>query len=154
VENEMLALQTACRARAPARDDGWVADVARRIPFCSSTHASNALDAVLGALLANLPASDIDKLADGVGVVMRPRLDAIRASKNVSDIAHDESLVTAVSARLPPRFPHHACLVTRVVLQVIAGHADRDVVSRIIASTPSRWRKLWPQSSWSHVAHA
>jgi uncharacterized protein (DUF2267 family) len=150
----MLAMQTACRAPAPARDDGWVDEVARRIPFCSSTHASDGLEAVLDALLANLPASDVDKLADGVQVAMRPRLYAIRASKDVSDAARDESLVTAVSARLPPRFPYHACLVTRVVLQVIAAHADRDVVSRIIAATPTRWRKLWPHSSWSHVAHA
>jgi uncharacterized protein (DUF2267 family) len=150
----MLALQTDCRARASAGDDAWVVDVARRIPFCSPMQASDAIEAVLEALLANLPASDVDRLVDGVGAAMRPRLDAMRVSKEVLDTERDDSLVTAVSARLPPRFPHHACLVTRVVLQVIAAHADRDIVSRVIAATPSRWRKLWPQSSWSHIAHA
>lgn len=66
------------------------------------------------------------------------------------------SLVMAVAARLPGRFPAHACLVVRVVLAELSRQVGPDTAQRLLCDMPDRMRKLWPASVWkgSDAAHA
>jgi uncharacterized protein (DUF2267 family) len=143
----MLAAQMSSHATAAAPPDAWTAELQHRIPNLTADQAAHAARSVLAALADNLLDGDVAALADGMNAVMRPGLDAILARRGGGTSTRYESLVMAVSARLPRFFPHHACLVTRIVLEIIADVATQEAVNRVLAATPPRWRKLWPKSS-------
>jgi hypothetical protein len=154
LEGSVLAQLTLQEEHPSIRPDAWAAEVARRLPHATFTQGAEAARAVLMALVDNLAKTEALALVAGIDPVMRPRLKIIVEARDDREPVADESLVGAVSMRLPRHFPHHACMVVRVVLAIIAETSTPAAVSSVVAATPPRWRKLWPQSDRRTDAYA
>jgi uncharacterized protein (DUF2267 family) len=150
----MLAVQISSPAHACSPPDAWAAEMGRRIPHLSADQAAQAVRSVLEALIENLQEDDILALVAGMNPDMRPGLEGMLSARHPGPLVQQDSLVMAVSARLPRFFPHHACLVTRVVLEIIADCSTQEAVRSIQAAAPPRWRKLWPKSSLCSMVQA
>ena len=149
----MLATQMPSRPEA-CLPDAWTLEMGRRIPHLSPAQAALAARAVLEALVDNLPQEDAIALAAGMNPGMRSGLEEILPTRGSAPAVQGDSLVMSVAARLPRFFPHHACLLTRIVLEIITECSAHSAVARVQAATPARWRKLWPKPSLHSVAEA
>lgn len=126
--------------------DPWISGVAKHMPHATPEECCLASSVVLEALLYNLSPEHVDTILAGLNPSMAERVEEIAA--RCAEPRFDESLVNAVAGRLPPSFRHHACLVTRAVLAVIAERVPKESIVTILAALPARWRKLWPRDAF------
>jgi len=128
--------------------DNVLAVIGKGLPGVLPYQLDIGVFAVLSAIHAAIDRDAEDVVGDCLPADLQPVWRRMAATSAVWQRSRPESLVMAVAKDLPPDFPHHACLLVRVMLAAIASSVSPDSVRTIMAALPAHFRKLWPHALW------